>query len=347
VDPSDPERADVWAAWAHWSSCPQDASGGGRIRASLEGVHRLDDLLPRGVARRVDVTTASSTSSVGRWLAAGDLVLLAPGVLAVRQLVTEWHVRATAATLYADGPLSHLSALTAAGLAPQTPGPIHVTVAQERRLRDADDVVVHRSRQRLVTIRCQGLDVVDLARSLVEAWVWAASPTRNTRSQEERSLVRQALIEGVRTREVRVASIRRESSRRSRHPGRAELSSLLDLVQGGCQSELEIWGVLHALPGPPDVPPYVQQHRVTLPDGRGIDLDAAWPEARVAVERDGAAFHGSRHHRERDLRRDTALATAGWIVLRFSYARLVTDPEGCRREIVAALRHRLATGGPR
>lgn len=139
----------------------------------------------------------------------------------------------------------------------------------------------------------------------------------------------------------------RESARRSQRPGRAALSSLLELVAGGCQSELEIWGVLHALPGPPHVPPYAQQHRVTLPDGRWMDLDAAWPEARVAVELDGAAFHGSREARERDLRRDTALAGAGWIVLRFSYARLVADPDGCRREIVAALRHRLATGGPR
>ena len=65
--------------------------------------------------------------------------------------------------------------------------------------------------------------------------------------------------------------------------------------------------------------------------------------ARVAVELDGAAFHGSREARERDLRRDTALAAAGWIVLRFSYARLIADPDGCRREIARpAVRARLA-----
>ena len=309
-------------------------------------MHRLDDLLPSGVARRIEVTTAASSSSVGRWLARGDLVLLAPGVLARAERATEWQVRARAAVLYADAPLSHISALTAAGLAPETPGPLHVTVPQERRPRDAEDVVVHRSRQRLVTIRAQGLEVVEPARSLVEAWAWAASPTRNPRCAGEQPVVRQALIEAVRTRDVRPASLRRESDRRRRHAGRAELSSLLDLVAGGCQSELEIWGVLHVLPGPPRVPPCVQQHRVALPDGRWVDLDAAWPEAKVAVELDGAAFHGSRQARERDLRRDTALAGAGWIVLRFSYARLVADPEGCRREIVAALRHRLATDGP-
>jgi REase_MTES_1575 len=331
----------------HRSLHPQAVSRDTGTSATLLGVHRLDDLLPRGVARRGELALATSPSSVGRWLARGDLVPLAPGVVAVPQRATEWLVRASAAVLYADGPLSHISALTAAGLAPETTGPVHVTVSPERRLRDADDVVVHRSEQRLVTIRCRDLDVMDPARSLVEAWAWAASPMRNDRHAAQRPVVRQALIGSVRARQVRPAAVRRESAQRSRHPGRADLSMLLDLVEGGCQSELEIWGVLHVLPGPPAVPPFLQQHRITLPDGRRVDVDAAWPQARVAVELDGAAFHGSRQQRERDLRRDSALASAGWIVLRFSYARLVSDPEVCRQEIVAALHHRMATGGPR
>lgn len=61
----------------------------------------------------------------------------------------------------------------------------------------------------------------------------------------------------------------------------------------------------------------------------------------MAVELDGAAFHGSRSARERDLRRDSALAAAGWVVLRFSFERLLRDPEGCRREIAAAVLGRL------
>jgi hypothetical protein len=150
------------------------------------------------------------------------------------------------------------------------------------------------------------------------------------------------LIEAVRSREVGVRAVRSASLRAGTHAGRAELTSLLELVAGGCESELEIWGVLEVLPRPPAVPAYVQQHRLVLPGGRRITLDAAYVEARVAIEMDGAAFHGSREARERDLRRDTALAAAGWIVLRFSYARLMADPDGCRREIVAAVLARLA-----
>jgi hypothetical protein len=202
--------------------------------------------------------------------------------------------------------------------------------------------VVHRSDRRLVTVQRGPLEAIAPERSVVDAWAWAHSPRRNDRADRERPLVRQALIEAVRSREVSVRAVRSASFNQGAHPGRAELTSLLELIAGGCESELEIWGVLQVLPGPPTVPAYVQQHRIVLPDGRRIKHDAAWLEARVAVELDGAAFHGSREQRERDLRRDTALAAVGWIVLRFSYARLVADPEGCRREIVAAVLARLA-----
>jgi very-short-patch-repair endonuclease len=60
-----------------------------------------------------------------------------------------------------------------------------------------------------------------------------------------------------------------------------------------------------------------------------------------------AAFHGCADDRERDTRRDVALAARGWVVLRFSYRRLSTDPQGCRREVLrvcAARRAMLVRG---
>jgi very-short-patch-repair endonuclease len=89
------------------------------------------------------------------------------------------------------------------------------------------------------------------------------------------------------------------------------------------------------------MPHVVQQHRVRLPWAT-VHLDAALPELKIAIEMDGAAFHGSAEDRERDIRRDAALAARGWVVLRFSYRRLTTDPEGCRREIVEVCRAREA-----
>ncbi|MGY1828148.1 DUF559 domain-containing protein [Blastococcus sp. SYSU DS0541] len=305
-------------------------------------MHRLPTLLPDGVARRADVARASSASSVTRWLRRGDLVQLHPGVLVLPDRIGEWAIRSRAASLWADGPLSHLSAVTACGMTAPQPGPVHVTVPYERSPERRPDVVAHRTTRPLVTVRHGAVDVVEPVRSLVDAWAFAHSPGRNPRSRQEAPVVRQALIEGARRRDVHPEALRRESDRRPRHPGRSPLLALLDLLADGCQSELKIWGALRVLPGPPHVPLPVRQHPVRLASGRWVRLDAAWPGARVAVELDGAAFHGSREQRERDLRRDTALAALGWVVLRFSYARLMSDPEGCRREIVAVVLARLA-----
>lgn len=229
-----------------------------------------------------------------------------------------------------------MSALQALGLVGPRDGPVHLTVPVARCPRGGTGVVVHRSDRPLVTVRCGTLEAVAPERSLVDAWAWAHS------RGGDRGLVRQAVIEAARSRAVGVRAIERSSMRLGAHPGRAALADLLGLLAGGCESELEIWGVRQVLPGPPTLPPYAQQHQVALLDGRRVKLDAAYVEARVAVELDGAAFHGSREQRERDLRRDSALAALGWVVLRFSYARLTADPDGCRREIVAAVRARLA-----
>lgn len=304
-------------------------------------MHQLPLMLPDGVARRATLTAATSSSSVDRWLRGGALVQLQPGVVALPERAGEWKVRAQAAVMWSGGVLSHLSALAVAGLIAEPIGPTHITVPLSRHPRGGSDVVVHRSDQRQVTIRGGRLNALVPERSLVDAWAWAHTPKRNTRASDDRSLVRRALIDGVRTRVIRPAAVERESARRGPHPGHRRLADLLTLIAAGCQSELEIWGVLRVLPGPPGVPAFAQQHPVQLPDGRLVHLDAAYVEAHVAVELDGAAFHGSREARERDLRRDAALAALGWVVLRFSYQRLTSDPEGCRREIVAVVLRRL------
>lgn len=304
-------------------------------------MHDLDRLLPHGTARRDRVTRATSSSSVSRWIADGQLVLVHPGVLALADRRQEWMVRARAAVLWAGGPLSHLSAVAAHQLVPQPAGPLHVTVPAARWPRGSDDVLVHRTTRPIPTVGVGGLPVVEAPRSLVDAWAWAAMAGRDQLAGREVPVVRRAVIEAVRTRAVDVEEVRMESSRQRLHAGRRDLEELLVLIAGGCESELEIWGVLQVLHGP-GLPPFVQQHPVRLANGRRVRLDVAWPDLRVAVELDGAAFHGSRDQRERDLRRDTALAVLGWVVLRFSYARLTRDPEGCRREIEAVLRRRRA-----
>jgi very-short-patch-repair endonuclease len=59
----------------------------------------------------------------------------------------------------------------------------------------------------------------------------------------------------------------------------------------------------------------------------GFEVDALWPAQRLIVELDGYEFHRTRAAFERDRARDGELQLAGYRVLRFTYRRLVHEPE--------------------
>ncbi len=54
----------------------------------------------------------------------------------------------------------------------------------------------------------------------------------------------------------------------------------------------------------------------------GYELDFLWPDAGVAVEIDGFAFHGDREAFERDRHRDAQLLAAGVVVMRVTWRQL-------------------------
>jgi very-short-patch-repair endonuclease len=118
-------------------------------------------------------------------------------------------------------------------------------------------------------------------------------------------------------------------------PGAAAMCALFSLLAEGCRSELELWGHRHAFDHP-DLAGAVLQHRVETAAGTYV-LDRAHLRERVGVELDGAAWNGSRAQRERDVRRDAAVAAMGWLVVRFTHARLHADPRGCAAELIVIL----------
>jgi very-short-patch-repair endonuclease len=295
--------------------------------------HDLAALLgPDGVARAADLTGRVDRHTVGEWVARGRMLRPYPGVLVLPSRATEWRTRAVAALFATDGLLSHSSALTVWRLAEES-GAIHVSIPSTRRA-PRGDAIVHRVQQP-DGVRIGRFPVTTLPRSLVDTWGVAHGASGRSRDVDR---ARGAVITAVRERRLGVAQLRAELGTHPALPGRSALSSLIRLVEQGCQSELEIWGVREVLSGV-GMPTFVQQYPVTLPFGT-VTLDAAIPELKIAVELDGAAFHGSAEARERDLRRDAALAARGWIVLRFSYRRLTTEPDACRREILAVCRER-------
>jgi very-short-patch-repair endonuclease/predicted transcriptional regulator of viral defense system len=273
-----------------------------------------------------DLHRRVSPRTVGNWVSSGRLVVLRPGVYALPSSAPAWRVRLGAALIRGNGVASHVTALALWGLVEHPPGPVHVTVDLTRSAHGSKGVTVHRSAGiDAERRRHDGFSVTSVERSVVDAW---GQPAPLGRAD-----IRAAAITAVRRRQCSAADVALELVRRPRLPGRAELSRLVELLAAGCQSELEIWGCLNVLRAP-GMPPFVQQRRIVV-RGQVFWLDAAYDEVQLAVEMDGAAWHGSRKQREDDIRRDALLATVGWQTLRFAYRRLTSAPEACRRDILA------------
>jgi very-short-patch-repair endonuclease len=224
--------------------------------------------------------------------------------------------------------LSHLTALRRWGLAVLADPAVHLTVPVRRHPTSIPGrLVIHRVRSPFpASFWVDGLPTQNLPAALAASW-----PLLDPRRR------RAPVIEAARRRLVTPTEI--ESAIGSVACG-GELRELVGLVDAGCESELEIWGLLHVFDAP-GLRHAVRQKWVRA-GGRNYRLDIAFEEERVAVELDGFATHGTRDRRESDLARDAALAAAGWLTIRFSYERLTKDPDGCRREVLAALAARRA-----
>jgi very-short-patch-repair endonuclease len=78
-------------------------------------------------------------------------------------------------------------------------------------------------------------------------------------------------------------------------------------------------------------------------DGHSVYLDVYCPRSRVL---DGARWHSSRSARERDARRDAALAAMGIMVVPFTHHQLVHTPELVRAQIRDIVVARLRVSHP-
>jgi very-short-patch-repair endonuclease len=171
--------------------------------------------------------------------------------------------------------------------------------------------------------------VTTLPRTVIDSWPLLAPSERRPLALDlaRRGLVTADLLDEALAERPNVA-------------GRRLLRQTIDLIADGCQSELEAHGVLDVFRHR-SLPRSVGQYRVAVPNGR-LKLDRAWPEVKLAVELDGARYHTSPEDRRRDLARDTVLAALGWVVLRFTYADVLRDPDGVRATILEVYRTRLA-----
>lgn len=244
-------------------------------------------------------------------------------------------VTALRAAILHAGPvaaLSHTTALALWGVRPLE-RPLHMTVDQRIKRAGAPGLVVHRrlhfDPRSSQCVERRGFRVTALPRSVIDSW--PLLPT-----SERRPLALDLVRRGLTT-----AGLLREALlERPNVPGRQSLHQTIGLIADGCQSELEVHGVLNVFRHR-SLPPSVGQYRLQLPTGR-VWLDRSWPEAKLAVELDGAQHHTSPEDRHKDLARDRALAAAGWVVLRFTYADVLRDPGGVRARVLEVYRNRMA-----
>ena len=163
------------------------------------------------------------------------------------------------------------------------------------------------------------------------------------------SVLERALECALRERYVTVARLRGALDAAPRLRGTSNLRSLLASRPAGLpptESDAETLFVQLAraigLPAPQ------RQYIVQTPEGR-FRVDFAWPALRIAIEIDGATTHASPSALDRDLRRQNrivlALGSAGWILLRFSWLSLVSEPY--KSETCAQLRQAWSIGSNR
>jgi very-short-patch-repair endonuclease len=279
-------------------------------------------------SRRQLLAAGLSGSAIDRLLANGCLSREHPGVYVVGHCAVIPGAHETSALLAVrrGAALSHGSALIwwemLAATGPDFDRTVHVTVPGVAG-GAPDGVIVHRSTiltGRDLRIR-DGLPVTSPARTLLDVAATLAP----------RELER-ALDSGLVGRLLRLRDVTEILGRAGRHGGRATLESLVDEHTHTTFTRSEAEERFLALvreAGLADPMVNVRRH--------GYEIDFLGPDAHVAVEIDGYAFHASRAAFERDRGRDAALRAAGLTVVRITWRRLTGSPLAIVAELAAML----------
>jgi very-short-patch-repair endonuclease len=291
--------------------------------------HIVDEVLrlSGAVAERAALVESIGRVQLDAEIRRSRLVQVFPRVYARPWDLDDRDVRDRAAVLSVggDAAICGVSALRRWNLPAPSDDRIHVIVSRTSRPRSRHpDLVVHRTK--LPTSAVSLARVATQSRELAILWAWVSLSGSDRRAPA---------ITAVRNRDLSPRSLRRVALRATRMKGRRQLLDLADLLDAGCESELEIWGYANvfdhsALRGA------VRQRRVMV-GRRSYRIDVAYESAKLAIELDGRKYHASPAQWERDIRRDLDLATVGWQTVRLSHQRLTSDIEGCRRDILSVL----------
>jgi hypothetical protein len=260
---------------------------------------------------------------ISRWVRAGVLHCVLPGVYAVGHLAASFEADLTAAVLYA-GPGAALSHATAAWWLQLTERRPHIIdVATPRRRKSQPGIRVHsrRSREREWL---NGLPATTAIDTLLDV-----------ASTSDFDDVRYLLAQADYRRLVDLNALPRALC--AGRPGSAALRRALHhhMPQlARTRSNLEIDFLLKVC----------ERHGVPIPAVNvrlhGFKVDALWRRERVVVELDGGEGHTTRAQMERDRRRDLVLRMHGFVVVRYTWNQVNFESEVIATDLLRLLAER-------
>jgi hypothetical protein len=208
--------------------------------------------------------------------------------------------------------LSHRTAAALWRLTPSMPPFVELTTTGRRR-RSRPGLVLHHAATVETMVR-DGLPLTTPIRTLRD--LAATRPLREVEAAASQALV--------------LKLVAAHTLGRQQGPGSAVLARLAGAGVAPTRSELERRFLRAAgragLPTP----------QVNVRLGAYV-VDFLWPEQRLVVETDGAAFHGHHLAARRDHARDAELQMRGYLVLRLTWQEVVDEPAAATARVARAL----------
>jgi very-short-patch-repair endonuclease len=260
-------------------------------------------------------------------IARGSLLRLHRGVYAVGHERLQREGRWLAAVL-AVGPGAALSHRDAAGLHDLRPANherADVTTPRRGRGNQERIEVHHATLDPLDVTVIRAIPVTTVARTLVD--LAGVVPKDHLAKALSRAELNRVI--DVRAIEAALERIRGRSG-----PGHANLRAALahQADHGPTLTRSELEDRFAALLTAHNLPPPQMNHHI-----EGFEVDAVWPERRLAVELDGYAHHRDKQAFQRDRGKGNALTRAGWRLLRYTYDDVVRRPARTAAELAEQL----------
>lgn len=272
-----------------------------------------------------------SDQRIGRLVADGLLVRLAPRTFAFAAAPPSWLRDARAATLTTGGVLSHRAAAHVHGIDGFPPRSIEVVVPKSRRPRTGE-LKIHRTTQfgLIEPVVRLGIPVTDVPRTILDL---AATVSFRRLETAVDAVLRQELCEWHNIVDVLVRhSIQ---GRNGCGPLRALIDERGDTTTIPDSAWNRMAGRLLMSAGLPR-----PEYEWTITDRHGHfvgRVDLAYPAQLVAIELDSVRWHLNRRSFEHDPRRKNRLTLAGWTVLTFTYSDYRDAPHRLVSTVRAAL----------